>query len=170
MGLEGRHGTSTVSASAADGRVVVEVDCNGKILSTWFAPEARELSPAALGDAVTCAARAAASRAAHASGVAMLTLTQLTVRDRTAITEYTYEMSKLVEEYGGEILAVSNGNGECVEGAWRTSTLANPDTVILLRWPHSAAFHEFYQSTSYAPLAVRRRRAADSHILLFDDI
>jgi uncharacterized protein (DUF1330 family) len=84
------------------------------------------------------------------------------VRDRDIFVEYARAALPLVERHGGELLGVSLGTLEVVEGDW------HPPILIIHRWPSKAAFRNFYESEEYEPLRSLRHEATESKLVTFE--
>jgi uncharacterized protein (DUF1330 family) len=93
-----------------------------------------------------------------------LQVTELDVRDPKGFAEYGRRVFPLMQEAGAEVLGVSLGELETVEGEERRTVW------VVSRWPSREAFHSFFADDRYLPLKAVRHAAADARIVLFDAV
>lgn len=72
--------------------------------------------------------------------------------DQGKATEYREKFGPVLEKYGGKTLCA--GPPQVLEGDW------NPARVIVLEFPTSEAFRDWYASPEYAPVLKLRREGA----------
>jgi uncharacterized protein (DUF1330 family) len=75
-----------------------------------------------------------------------LQVTELDVRDPKGFAEYGRRVFPLMQEAGAEVLGVSLGELETVEGEERRTVW------VVSRWPSREAFHSFFADDRYLPL------------------
>lgn len=68
----------------------------------------------------------------------------------------------LVAAHGGEILAISAGGADVIEGD------GPPPLLAFHRWPSRECFDRFWNSPEYAPLRALRHQACDTRITVFE--
>jgi uncharacterized protein (DUF1330 family)/ketosteroid isomerase-like protein len=89
-------------------------------------------------------------------------VTEVTVHDADAFAEYGRGVFPMMKHYGGQMLGISLGTREVVEGDWR------PPLLIVSRWASRGAFHAMYDDPAYQPLKQLRHKATDCNLVLFD--
>ncbi len=82
-------------------------------------------------------------------------------RDEEQLARYGEGHSKLLAKYGGRIL-VGSSDIEVVEGEWK------PRQLVIFEFPDRKAFHAWYDSSEYAPQLARRRKYADSKVVVVE--
>jgi uncharacterized protein (DUF1330 family) len=81
--------------------------------------------------------------------------------DEEQLAKYGEGHSQLLAKYGGRIL-VGSTNVEVVEGTWK------PRILVIFEFPDRKAFHAWYESSEYAPQLARRRKYADSNVVVVE--
>jgi len=81
--------------------------------------------------------------------------------DDLELAKYVEGHSELLAKHGGRILAASN-DVEVVEGKWK------PRQLVIFEFPDRKAFHSWYDSAEYAPQLARRRKYADSDVVVVE--
>ena len=93
---------------------------------------------------------------------ALYLVAELRVNEPAKLGEYARDVAPLLARFGGRIVAL--GRPELLEGATECHVL------VVQRWPSRAAFDAFWTSTDYEPLKRLRHEAADSRLLLVDEV
>lgn len=88
-------------------------------------------------------------------------ISEVEVRDPTAMEAYRTHAAKTIAQYGGRYLA-RGGAAEVVEGG------PPPKTIIVVEFPTMARLREWYASPEYAE-ALKLRQAALERRLMFVD-
>lgn len=84
------------------------------------------------------------------------------IRDPAKLSRYYREVRPLLAAHGGEILAVSGGDEEVIEGD------DGPAIHSVQTWPSRAAFGEFWDSPEYCTVRELRREACESRIVVIE--
>lgn len=92
----------------------------------------------------------------------MYLLAEMNVRDAKKLAAYAQRVAPLVAAHGGEILAVSAGGADVIEGE------GPPPLLAFHRWPSRECFDRFWNSPEYAPLRALRHQACDTRITVFE--
>ena len=79
--------------------------------------------------------------------------------DAEELEKYSKGHSQLLAKYGGRIL-IGSRDIEVVEGEWK------PRLLVIFEFPDRKAFHSWYESSEYAPQLARRRKYADSNVVV----
>lgn len=98
----------------------------------------------------------------EASTEPIFLIAELRVRDLDAMRRYLREVRPLMERYGGEILAISAGPAEVIEGG------ESPALYAVHRWANRGAFDDFWRSPEYEPLRALRHASSKTRIVIFD--
>jgi uncharacterized protein (DUF1330 family) len=81
--------------------------------------------------------------------------------DAEQLEKYGQGHSELLAKYGGRIL-IGSTDVEVVEGDWK------PRIVVIFEFPDRKAFRAWYESSEYAPQLARRRKYADSKVVVVE--
>lgn len=85
---------------------------------------------------------------------------EMEITDRSWVSAYVREVTKLVEQSGGRYLARTS-NVERIEGE-RTP----PQVFLIIEWPSKEAAMAFYESETYQPYRESRINGAKNEFLL----
>lgn len=77
------------------------------------------------------------------------------IRDREGYARYLAGTDRVLEDFGGEVLAVDDAVG-VLEGTWLRGR------TVLIRFPDEVALGRWYDSPAYRHLLEFRRAAAES--------
>ena len=81
--------------------------------------------------------------------------------DKEQRAKYGEGHAQLLAKYGGRILMGST-NVEVVEGDWK------PRILVIFEFQNREAFHAWYNSPEYAHQLARRKKYADSKVVVVD--
>lgn len=93
--------------------------------------------------------------------MATYALFEIEWHDQNKAKEYRDAFSQVLERHGGKTLCA--GLPQVIEGNW------NPARVVILEFPTTAAFHEWYASADFAPvLKLRQEGATTKSVILVE--
>jgi uncharacterized protein (DUF1330 family) len=90
-------------------------------------------------------------------------ISEVEVRDPSAIEAYRTLAAKTIAQYDGRYLA-RGGAAEVVEGG------PPPKTIIVVEFPTMARLREWYASPEYAEALKRRRIALERHLMFVEGV
>ncbi len=95
--------------------------------------------------------------------MAAYVISELEVRDPTAIEIYRSLAAKSIAQYGGRYL-VRGGAAEAVEGS------PPPKTMIIVEFPSTERLREWYASPEYAEALKVRRTALERRLIFVEGV
>ncbi|MGI2903865.1 DUF1330 domain-containing protein [Tolypothrix sp. VBCCA 56010] len=90
-------------------------------------------------------------------------IASIAVKNAEVYEEYKHKVPDTIAKYGGRYL-VRGGEGEVVEGNWKT------DRLIVLEFPDKNVFKSWYNSEDYNNLKALRQNNAVSNIVIVEGI
>ena len=90
-------------------------------------------------------------------------ISELEVRDASAIETYRTIAAKSIAQYGGRYL-VRNGAATCVEGG------PPPKSIVVVEFPSMERLREWYASPEYAEALKVRRTALERRLIFVDGV
>jgi uncharacterized protein (DUF1330 family) len=90
-------------------------------------------------------------------------ISELEVRDASAIESYRTIAAKSITQYGGRYL-VRNGAATCVEGG------PPPKSIVVVEFPSMARLREWYASPEYAEALKVRRTALERRLIFVEGV
>ncbi|GLR84593.1 DUF1330 domain-containing protein [Bradyrhizobium iriomotense] len=90
-------------------------------------------------------------------------ISEVDVRDTSAMEAYRTLAAKTIAQYGGRYLA-RGGPAEVVEGG------PPPQTIIIVEFPSMARLREWYASAEYAEALKLRRTALERRLIFVEGV
>jgi len=95
--------------------------------------------------------------------MAVYAVVNIRVTDPDHYAKYREKAPATIARYGGKYLA-RGGAVEVLEGDW------DPQRLVVLEFESTERFHEWYDSSEYAPLRQLRSEAADSEFVVVEGL
>ena len=95
--------------------------------------------------------------------MAAYAIANVRVTDPDRFPEYSSQVLRTVERYGGRYLA-RGGKVEVLEGDWE------PQRLVILEFESMERFRQFYDSPDYASLKRLRHEAADTQVVVVEGL
>jgi len=95
--------------------------------------------------------------------MAVYAVVNIRVTDPDHYAKYREKAPATIARYGGKYLA-RGGAVEVLEGDW------DPQRLAVLEFESTERFHEWYDSSEYAPLRQLRSEAADSEFVVVEGL
>lgn len=95
--------------------------------------------------------------------MAVYAVINIRITDSERYAEYRNKVSAIIARYGGKYLA-RGGTVEVLEGDW------DPQRLVILQFESLERFHEWYNSSEYAPLKQLRLEAAVTELVVVDGL
>ncbi|WFU38172.1 DUF1330 domain-containing protein [Bradyrhizobium sp. CB82] len=90
-------------------------------------------------------------------------ISEVEVRDKSAMEAYRTLAAKTIAQYGGRYLA-RGGTAEVAEGG------PSPKTIIIVEFPTMARLREWYASVEYAEALKLRRNALERRLMFVEGV
>lgn len=85
---------------------------------------------------------------------------EMEIKDRSWVSEYVKNVTRMVEQHGGRYLA-RTAKVERLEGERKL-----PPVFLIIEWPSKEAAEAFYESEEYRPFREKRLAGAKNEFLM----